>query len=108
MRLVIITLGTQGCSYRTSTDSGQISGHNVEGVEAIGAGDGFLAGLLAELLWTASANQGKLAVKLPFERDSIERALRFASAASALTTSQRGAVPGLPTRSQVEAILSDT
>jgi sugar/nucleoside kinase (ribokinase family) len=77
-------------------------------VEAIGAGDAFLAGLLAELLWTTSASQGNLAAEFPFERDGIERILRFACAAAALTTNKRGAVPDLPTRSQVEALLRAT
>ena len=108
MHLLVVNLGEQGCSYRTSTHSGQISGYSVNTVEAIGAGDAFLAGLLAELLRTTSASQGNLAAKLPFERDGIERILRFACAAAALTTNQRGAVPDLPTRSQVEALLRTT
>jgi fructokinase len=108
MRLLIVTVGAQGCYYRTGTSSGQISGYGVDTLEAIGAGEAFLAGLLAELLWTASASQGKLAIESRFERDNIERALRFGNAASALTTSRRSTVPDLPSRSQLEALLSDT
>ena len=64
-----------------------------EPIWAIGTGDAFLAGLLAELLRTTSASRGNLAAKLPFELDGIERILRFACAAAALTTNQRGGVP---------------
>jgi sugar/nucleoside kinase (ribokinase family) len=103
MRLVIVTLGAQGCAFRTATDFGQIPGHSVATVDTTGAGDGFLAGLLAELF--RLSKQNKLAVDLAFEPDQMDRALRFASAAGALTTTRRGAIPALPTRAQVEALL---
>lgn len=96
LRLMIITLGTQGCAYRTVTDFGQLPGYSVDTVDTTGAGDGFLAGLLAELI----------AADFSFEREDIENALRFANAAGALTTTQRGAIPALPTRSQVTALLA--
>lgn len=98
IRLIIVTLGVQGCGYRTPTDSGQLPGYSVDTVDATGAGDGFLAGLLAELIATG----------LSFERQQIERSLSFANAAGALTTTQRGTTPGLPFRPQVEALLSNT
>lgn len=94
MRLMIVTLGALGCAYRTAADFGQLPGHRVDTVDTTGAGDGFLAGLLAELL----------AAGLSFDRETVERALRFANAAGALTTTQRGAIPALPTRAQVEAL----
>jgi fructokinase len=72
MRLMIVTLGAQGCAYRTATDSGQLTGSRVETVDTMRAGEVFLAGLLAELL----------AAGLSFEREAVERALRFANAAS--------------------------
>jgi fructokinase len=105
MRLLVVRLGEKGCSYRASTHTGQISGYSVGTVEAICAADAFTAGLLAELLWTSSASQDNPTTRLPFERDSIERILRFACAAAALTTDQPNGVPGLPTRYQVETLL---
>jgi fructokinase len=110
VRLLIVTVGAQGCCYRTSTNSGQISGYAVDSLEAIGSGEGFLAGLLAELLWTDSESRDKLALEPLFQRDRIERALRFAYAASALTnrSGRSGVVPNLPSRSQVKALLNDT
>jgi fructokinase len=101
---MIVTLGAQGCAYRTATDFGQIPGYRVDTVDTTGAGDGFLAGLLAELLWPNG--QHALDTRLPFTRESVERALRFANAAGALTTVRRGAIPALPGRAQVEALCS--
>jgi fructokinase len=101
-RLMIVTLGAQGCAYRTATDFGQIPGYRVDTLDTTGAGDGFLAGLLAELLWPNG--QHALDTGLTFERESIERALRFANAAGALTTVRHGAIPALPSRAEVEAL----
>ena len=97
MRLMVVTLGAQGCAYRTSTDFGRLPGYSVDSLDTTGAGDGFLAGLLAELM----------ATDLSFEHEETERVLRFANAAGALTTTQPGAIPALPTRPQVEALLAE-
>jgi fructokinase len=65
-------------------------------VDTTGAGDGFVAGLLA----------GLLASERAWERvPDLENVLRFANAVGALTTTRRGAIPALPTRAQVEALL---
>ncbi len=101
-RLMIVTLGAQGCAYRTATDFGQIPGYHVDTMDTTGAGDGFLASLLAELL--SPNGQHVLDTGLSFERESIERALRFANAAGALTTIRHGAIPALPSRAEVEAL----
>ncbi len=103
MHLLIVTLGAQGCAYRTATDFGQVPGYKVDTVDAGGADAGFLAGLLAELPWPALS--GQLAAGLDFQREPVERALRFANAAAALTTTRHGAISALPTRPQVEALL---
>jgi fructokinase len=101
-RLMIVSLGAQGCAYRTATDFGQIPGYRVDTLDTTGAGDGFLAGLLAELFWPNG--QHALDTGLSFERENIERALRFANAAGALTTIRHGAIPALPSRAEVEAL----
>jgi fructokinase len=96
--LLVVTCGAQGCAYQTATQAGKLPGYHVNTIDSTGAGDGFLAGMLTELLST----------DLSFEREAIERALRLANAAGALTTTQRGAAPSLPTRTQVDALLNGT
>lgn len=98
MRLLIVTLGAEGCAYRTATDFGHLPGYRVDTIDTTGAGDGFLAGLLAELI----------AADLSIKREEIEHAARFANAAGALSTTRRGAIPSLPTRPQVDALLANT
>lgn len=91
---MIVTLGVQGCAFRTEAHFGQIPGYRVDTVDTTGAGDGFLAGLLAEMM----------TLNFSFEQKDLKKALRFANAAGALTTTQHGAIPALPTRTQVEAL----
>lgn len=90
LRLLVVTQGAAGCSYFTATERGRVPGFAVQPVDTTGAGDGFVAGLLAGLL-----DHG-----LTWEREAIEAALRLGNAVGALTTTQRGAIPALPTRAQ--------
>jgi len=108
MRLMIVTLGRKGCAYRTAEGFGQVPGYTVDTLDPTGAGNGFLAGLLAELIQAAGADQEKRLAEFDFTRDDIERSLRFANAAGALTTTQHGTIAGLPTRPQVDSFLGNT
>lgn len=95
LKLLTVTRGAAGSAYFTRQARGEVPGFRVDAVDTTGAGDGFLAGLLAGLL-----DGG-----LEFERENIERALRLGNAVGALTTTQRGAIPALPTRAAVEAFM---
>ena len=64
----------------------------MEPQDTTGAGDGFVAGMLVGLL----ENPNDYLTKL-------EELLCFANAVGALTTTNRGAIPALPTRAQVDA-----
>ncbi|MEJ5197844.1 MAG: PfkB family carbohydrate kinase [Anaerolineae bacterium] len=96
LRLLVVTEGAAGCAYFTPDASGRVPGFAVQAVDTTGAGDGFVAGLLAGLL------DGGLV----WERAAIEAALRLGNAVGALTTTQRGAIPALPTRAAVEQFMA--
>jgi fructokinase len=55
MELMVVTLGAAGCVFFTSTDEGVVAGFSVEAIDATGAGDAFVAGLLHGLLQDRSA-----------------------------------------------------
>jgi fructokinase len=96
LRLLVVTCGAQGCHYFTRDGaSGAIPGFRVQAVDTTGAGDGFVAGLLA----------GLLDCGLQWDQRQLEAALRFGNAVGALTTTERGAIPALPTRAAVEAFI---
>jgi fructokinase len=96
LRLLVVTDGPDGCRYFTANAQGHVPTYRVKTVDTTGAGDGFVAGLLAGLL----ANESTWG-----RSPDLEDTLRFANAVGALTTTQRGAIPALPTRDAVEALM---
>lgn len=89
-RNVVLKLGRDGCIAATSAARTRIAGHQVNAVDATGAGDCFDGALLARLV----------------AGDDLTSAARYANAAAALTTTGFGAVAPLPSRVQVEAFIA--
>lgn len=95
-RLVIVTHGGSGATaYPAAGEPVHVPAFNVEAVDTTGAGDSFVAGMLAGVLEHPDDYMTNLA-----------QLMRFAGAVGALTTQQRGAIPALPDREQVEAFLA--
>jgi len=103
-KLVVISRSEKGCAFRTSSHSGEVPAFKVEVVETIGAGDGFAAAVLVELL--ARREAGTEIEDL--SKSDLEEILRFANAVGALTCTKMGAIPALPTRAEVEDFLRRT
>jgi fructokinase len=99
LHLLVITAGPRGCYYATPTARGHVPTYEVDVVDTTGAGDGFVAGLLAGLLENERAWEN---------REDLEEVLRLANAAGALTTTRRGAIPALPSRAEVSALLEQS
>jgi fructokinase len=97
-QLMVVTLGPSGCVFITAGATGLVGGFSVASVDATGAGDAFVAGLLDGLL----ADPDALG-----DPDRLRAICRFACAVGALTTTERGAIPALPTRAMVERFLSE-
>jgi len=96
LRLLIITRGSSGCRYVATRYSGEVATFPVKTVDATGAGDGFVAGLLKGLLAHPSADQ---------DEAQLAEICLYANAVGALTTTERGAIPALPTAARVEMLL---
>ncbi len=90
-RQAVVTLGGQGSVTHIGGKPVHIPPHRVESVDTTAAGDAF-HGALASVL---SRNEG------------FEYALRFASVASALATTRKGAQPSLPTLEETLQILGN-
>lgn len=97
LRLLVVTQGKDGCLYFTPDFRGNLPGFQVRVVDTTGAGDGFVAGLLRGLLKNPSALQSE---------SELRSVCRFANAVGALTTTQRGAIPALPTLVEVESFIN--
>ncbi|WP_067927018.1 ribokinase [Alicyclobacillus shizuokensis] len=88
---VVLTLGSNGLVYQDKAGrSLRVPAFSVEVVDTTAAGDTFIGALAA--IWEADAD--------------LPRALRFASAAAALTVTRAGAQESIPERGEIESFLS--
>jgi len=86
----IVTRGVRGAVWATADATGSCGSFHVVPVDTVAAGDAFCGGLAAALA----------------EGLSISEALRWGSAAGALAATVAGAVPSLPDRESVEALVN--
>ncbi|KAK6119416.1 hypothetical protein DH2020_046846 [Rehmannia glutinosa] len=80
LKLLIVTEGADGCRYYTKAFHGKVHGIKVQQVDTTGAGDAF-------------------------DEEKLRGALLFANGCGAITVTQRGAIPSLPTKSAVVKLL---
>ncbi|MEM8859226.1 MAG: PfkB family carbohydrate kinase, partial [Chloroflexota bacterium] len=92
LKLLLVTEGPNGARYYTPEFKGQVDGVKVDAIDTTGAGDAFVAGLLSKLVQNKSILQNKA---------ELEAAIRFANVAGAITTTGRGAIPSLPSMTQI-------
>jgi fructokinase len=96
--LVVVTKGAEGASASTSTQRVDVPAPATQVVDTVGAGDSFMAALLAVLTdWgLMSAGEGSLEA---LDEDHVRLLLQGAVVAAAVTCSRRGANP--PTRREL-------
>lgn len=98
--LVVVTRGAEGSTAYTRDGAVDEPARPVTVVDTVGAGDAFHAGFLAQLDAAGLLRPDGLS---RLDRGAVTRALRAATAASALACSRRGA--DMPDRAAVEALL---
>jgi fructokinase len=96
LALMVLSVGKAGSILLTRSAQLVVPSFDVTAVDTTGAGDGFVAGLLAGLMNDLDRLD---------DSAFLYAAARFANAVGALTTTARGAIPALPTRNQVEALM---
>jgi sugar/nucleoside kinase (ribokinase family) len=96
-KLVVITLDKDGCYYQTATAHDFAPAFPVTVMDTVGAGDGFLAGLLAQL-WRDNFNFD--------DRAAVERACRQAAAVGAIVVGRSGGIPSMPAAQEVADFLA--
>lgn len=85
----VITRGVRGSVWASGNKSGTVATYTVRAIDTVAAGDAFCGALAAAIA----------------DGEVIGEALAWASAAGALATTTRGAVPSLPTREDVYNLL---
>jgi fructokinase len=99
-RFCVATLGERGALAILGKDKVEVVAPRVEVVDTVGAGDSFMSALLS-----AMDRDQALGAEAPDPtRGELERWLRFAANASAITCTRKGSDP--PTRPEVEALLA--
>ena len=88
-RAVVVTQGSRGATLHRAGGTTHIDAHAVTPVDTTGAGDTFCGWLSARIA----------------AGDALVDALRSASAAAALSTTRAGAVPSIPTATEVAAFV---
>jgi len=88
--IAVVKLGAKGLAVAAPGLETVMPAFRVEAIDTVGAGDCFNGGLAHAL----AAGQ------------PLDKALRFASACGALSTTRRGASAASPTRAEVEAFLA--
>jgi len=94
VRLLVITLGKDGCYFFSDKTEGKEPGFDVKVRDTTGAGDGFVAGMLAKIL------------EIPYDRitnKDLHKIFRFANAVAALSVTRYGGIPSLPYIEEVES-----
>jgi len=87
---VIVTLGSKGALIVNTDTSTHVDSYPVDVVDTTAAGDAFIGGFAAALL----------------QEKSIEEAVKYGCACGALATTKFGAQPSLPTKEEVERLMS--
>ena len=87
---VVVKMGEDGAFYLSDRDSGYVPSYKVTATDTIAAGDAFGAAMTCALA----------------ERKPLEEAVRYGVAAGALAVTKPGAQEAMPSRTEVEALLS--
>lgn len=88
---VIITLGTKGSYLLNGKDKGKFPAYKVNAIDSTGAGDIFCGALTSYLA----------------DGVDISAAIKFASAAAALSVQKLGAAPSVPDREEIDMFVRD-
>ena len=89
-KTIISTLGSRGALIATKESVEIVAGYKVKAIDTVAAGDSF---------------NGAFAVALT-EGKTLQEAVKFANAMGALTVTEKGAIPSLHTRAQVEEFIA--
>jgi fructokinase len=90
--VVVVTLGERGCWFDAPAGAGHVDGERVEVVDTTGAGDGFVAGLLASVLPAVRAGRRPAELDLP----SLRAACAAGNRVGAQVVTRIGATAALP------------
>ena len=99
-KLIAVTLGSEGVLMATKEKKERIKGFSVQSVDTTGAGDSFWGGTLSAYL-----SLEKPIKSLTWEE--IHHCAVCGNATAALCVQKRGGIPAIPTKEEVEQMLTE-
>lgn len=93
--LIFVTLGERGCFYRYLHAIGTAPAYSIQMVDSTGAGDSFFGAAIYKILEIPGGFH-QMTV------DDVAECARFANAAGALATVNKGGIPALPNRATID------
>ncbi|BBE22591.1 ribokinase [Arthrobacter sp. MN05-02] len=103
--LVVVTRGAQGSLAATSSAHVNAEATPVDVVDTVGAGDSFMAALLAGLRWCGALGADHRSRIAALDHLTLQQLLAFAATAAAITCSRAGAnPPSLSEAADVEGV----
>lgn len=97
---VVETLGSKGAKYFFKGKEGTVEGRKVNAVDATGAGDAFWGGFLSAMLMSGVNKKEEMTEEI------VKKALVYGNVSGALCVQKPGGIPALPTREEIEEVLS--
>lgn len=101
LSVVLITEGPRGAFAATRRVSSHHPAFDVKTVDTTGAGDAFTGAFIDRLLSRKSDSMEDLS------QEELIQYLAFANAAGSLTTTQKGAIPAMPDREEIERCMNE-
>ena len=99
VKCAVVTCGGDGALLKTASVSAQEPAMKCELVDTTGAGDSFWGGILYQF----ASNSWK---PEDLDMEKAQTMLRFANAVAGLCVQKRGAIPAMPSKEAVEAVIS--
>lgn len=97
IRLILVTLGSEGVFCRWQGDSWSQPGEKVRVADTNGAGDTFFGAVLSRLC----QREGKKPLE-DLSAGELQEILTFANRAASITCSRSGAIPAMPTLEEMK------
>jgi fructokinase len=98
IKIVLATLGAEGCYFKCRAGTGHVPAFPVKVVDTTGAGDAFLGGFLYRL----SRSHKKLE---ELQMAEVTEMVRYSNAIGSLCATRKGAISAMPLPNEVEALL---
>lgn len=103
--LLIVTLDSQGAHIITAQSEKTVPGVKIQLVEATGAGDGFVSGIIAGLLQHVGEAKDRKQAMLELPLETLTDIVRRANVVGALACTRAGAIPALPRKQEIDSFI---